>query len=81
MTPYPYESQWGDIACNQPLIEQGTNPATFFDWRTDGYPSEQEYLFWSQGSPIARSSNGSETTSASREPPTLLSNPRSCSTV
>jgi len=45
---YPYESQWGDLACNRPLVEQGVSPATFFDWSTDGYPSEQEYLFWSR---------------------------------
>lgn len=45
---YPYESQWGDLACNRPLIEHGTNPAEFFDWSTDGYPSEREYLFWSR---------------------------------
>jgi hypothetical protein len=48
MTEYPYESQWGDLACNEPLIEHGTNPAIFFDWASDGYPSEAEYLFWSR---------------------------------
>lgn len=44
---YPYESQWGDIACNRPLIEEGADPSRFFDWATDGYPSVEEYLFWS----------------------------------
>jgi len=48
MSLFPYESQWGDIACNRPLIEHGTNPAKCFDWSTEGYPSEEEYLFWSR---------------------------------
>lgn len=48
MSLFPYESQWGDLRCNQPLIEHGTNPAQFFDWSSDGYPSEEEYLFWSR---------------------------------
>jgi hypothetical protein len=48
MTTYPYESQWGDLACNAPLIERGESPAGFFDWRTEEYPSEAEYLFWSR---------------------------------
>ncbi|MCI0157570.1 hypothetical protein KNO15_12790 [Leifsonia shinshuensis] len=45
---FPYESQWGDLGCNEPLIEHGENPARFFDWSSDGYPSEEEYLFWSR---------------------------------
>lgn len=45
---FPYESQWGDLACNRPLIEEGASPAAFFDWSSDGYPSEEEYLFWSR---------------------------------
>jgi hypothetical protein len=48
MSIYPYESQWGDLACNQPLIERGVSPATVFDWSTDGYPSEEAYLFWAR---------------------------------
>lgn len=48
MSLFPYESQWGDLSCNQPLIEHGTNPARYFDWSSDDYPSEEEYLFWSR---------------------------------
>lgn len=48
MNRFPYESQWGDPDCNQPLIENGTSPTAYFDFRTDGYPSESEYLFWSR---------------------------------
>jgi len=45
---FPYESQWGDLACNAPLIEHGADPAEYFDWRADGYPSVEEYRFWAR---------------------------------
>lgn len=48
MIEYPYESQWGSLACNAPLIEQGTSPSEHHDWRIDGYATEEEYLFWSR---------------------------------
>ena len=48
VTTYPYESQWGDLACNAPLIERGESPAGFVDCRTEGYPSEAEYVFWAR---------------------------------
>lgn len=48
MIVYQYESQWGSLACNAPLIEQGISPSKHHDWRVDGYSTEEEYLFWSR---------------------------------
>ncbi|GAA0414387.1 hypothetical protein [Leifsonia naganoensis] len=47
-TPYrfPYESQWGDLRCNEPLIVRGESPARHHDWAADGYASDAEYEFW-----------------------------------
>ena len=48
MTTYPYESQWGDPACNAAVVERGEDPAGLFDWRADGYRSAEEYGFWAR---------------------------------
>lgn len=48
MAMYPYESQWGDLACNAAVVERGESPTGFFDWRVEGYPSAEEYEFWSR---------------------------------
>ncbi|MWJ16899.1 hypothetical protein DOU15_13495 [Clavibacter michiganensis subsp. michiganensis] len=48
MAMYPYESQWGDLACNAAVVERGESPNGFFDWRVEGYPSAEEYEFWSR---------------------------------
>lgn len=44
--PFPYESQWGDLRCNEPLIVRGERPGRFHDWSADGYASEAEYEYW-----------------------------------
>lgn len=46
-SPLPYFSQWGDLACNEEIIVRGGDPSTIHDWSTDGFPSRDEYLFWS----------------------------------
>ncbi|WP_313541274.1 hypothetical protein [Leifsonia aquatica] len=43
---FPYESQWGDLRCNEPLIVRGESPARHHDWAADDYASEAEYEFW-----------------------------------
>ncbi|UAJ77973.1 hypothetical protein IT072_11785 [Leifsonia sp. ZF2019] len=43
---YPYESQWGDLRCNEPVIVRGERPGRFHDWATDGYATEEEYEYW-----------------------------------
>ncbi|MFF2052040.1 hypothetical protein ACFVU2_10615 [Leifsonia sp. NPDC058194] len=43
---FPYESQWGDLEYNEPLIVRGEAPGRHHDWRADGYASETEYEFW-----------------------------------
>lgn len=43
---FPYESQWGDERCNEPLIVRREPPGRIHDWRSDGYASEGEYEFW-----------------------------------
>ena len=48
MIEYPYESQWGSLACNAPFIEQGISPVEQHDWTRDGYATESEYIFWSR---------------------------------
>jgi hypothetical protein len=48
MTTYPYESQWGDPACNAAVVERGEDPAGLFDWRADGYRSAEEHAFWAR---------------------------------
>ncbi|WP_025155684.1 hypothetical protein [Leifsonia aquatica] len=45
-SPFPYESQWGDLRCNEPLIVRGESPARCHDWTVDGYASAAEYEFW-----------------------------------
>lgn len=45
-TVFPYESQWGDLRCNEPLIVRGEAPGRHHDWSADGYASEAEYEFW-----------------------------------
>lgn len=44
--PFPYESQWGDLRCNEPLIVRGERPGRFHDWSADGYASEADYEYW-----------------------------------
>lgn len=43
---FPYESQWGDVRCNEAVVVRGEAPGRFHDWRRDGYASEAEYAFW-----------------------------------
>lgn len=45
---FPYESQWGDVALNAPLIEDGVDPAAHFDWRAEGYASADDYRLWAR---------------------------------
>ncbi len=45
---FPYESQWGDIRCNEALIVHGRDPAEIHDWRQSGYVSVEDYRFWSR---------------------------------
>jgi hypothetical protein len=48
MSAFPYESQWGDVAVNAPLIEQSVDPVAHFDWREEGYPNADEYRLWAR---------------------------------
>lgn len=53
-------SQWGGLNRNDDVVMRptdqsglevflgGTNPARRHDWASDGYPSSDEYLFWSR---------------------------------
>ncbi|MDN4613891.1 hypothetical protein P5G50_05435 [Leifsonia sp. F6_8S_P_1B] len=45
---FPYESQWGDVALNAPLIEHGADPTEHFDWRAEGYASADDYRLWAR---------------------------------
>lgn len=44
----PFLSQWGDLACNEAVIERGADPAPLHDWRADGYLSPDDYRWWSR---------------------------------
>ncbi|WP_280257777.1 hypothetical protein [Nocardia wallacei] len=54
----PYFSQWGSRQRNDHVVVRRTDPSTVeavlrdidsrYDWRSDGYSSRAEYLFWSR---------------------------------
>lgn len=43
-----YFSQWGDLACNEPVIVAGVDPAELHDWAADGYNDPESYRRWSR---------------------------------
>jgi hypothetical protein len=45
-TVFPYESQWGDVRCNEAVVVWRERPGRFHVWASDGYASEEEYEYW-----------------------------------